>query len=193
MANTYDLKYKVERAIFALLIQNGVGTSNDTYPGEATPDIERTLPNQTISAGNGIEDGDASPGNFWFRSGEIIFHDNAIVPPDNADKRSAFAFAQQRTSKVIDPLVMSDDLATMDYTRRQLNAAGRALAVDPTNGADATRAQVAIDNADMVDFTLIYWRVVERGTVKKVNKDKDTWFYERVMGFECLACDSNID
>jgi hypothetical protein len=187
MADSFDLKTKVERAVFALIVGTGTGNSNNTFPGEATSQ-DRALPNTTIDAGEGIE-ADLQPGNFTFHTGKIIFHDDAVIQPGNPNPNGPFLAAQNRVSAIITQLVQSDDLTTQDYTRRQLNTFGRALAVavDPN---DPKSVQLAANNQDMPDFTLLYWRVTDYGTPKK---EENVTFYERVVLFECAACNSNID
>ncbi len=187
MADTFDLKTKVNRAVFALIVGNGVGTTDNTYPGETTSQ-DRTLPNTTIDAGECFEE-DLQPGNFRFPNGKITFRDNAIVQPGDPNPNSAFLAAQQRVSAIIGQLVLSDDETTLDYTRRQLNAFGRALAVDPTNGDDPEASQSAANNQDMTDLTFLYWRITDYGEPKKA----EGLYFEREISFECVACNSNID
>jgi hypothetical protein len=89
-------------------------------------------------------------------------------------------------------LLLSDGDNTLDYTRRALNAAGRALAVDPTNGANPVAAKSAADNADMAAFTFLLWIEGSLGSHKEVN-DGGMTYLERVATFTAVACNSNID
>lgn len=188
MADSFDLETKIARAIAALIIGNGVGNSNNTYPGAATS-RDRILPNTSIVAGEGFEE-DLQPGNFRFPAGQIIFHDDATIQPDDVSDQAPFLNAQQRVSAIVTQLVLSDDQTTQDYTRRQLNVFGRALAVDGSNGSDPVQASAAANNLDMADLTLIYWRIVDYGQPKK---QEHATYYERIVSFECMACNSNID
>ena len=187
MGDTFDLKTKVGRAIYALIVGTGVGSIDDTYVGEVKSD-RRTLPNTTIDAGECFEE-DLQPGNFRFPNGKINFRDDSVIQPNDPNPQSAFLEAQQRVSAIIAQLVMSDDETTLDYTRRQLNTFGRAMAVDPTNGSDPLAAQSAANNQDMTDLTFLYWRITDYGEPKKA----EGLFFEREMSFECIACNSNID
>jgi len=188
MGDTFDLKTKVQRAVAALIIGQGVGTVLNTYPGEATIG-GRTLPNTTIDAGECFEE-DLQPGNFRFPGGRINFRDDGKIQPDDPNPQGPFLRAQQRVSAIIEQLVLSDDGTTLDYTRRQLNTFGRAMAVDPTIGADANAAQTAANNLDMADLTFLYWRITDYGEPKK---NEGVTFYERDVMFECVVCNSNID
>ena len=188
MGDTFDLKTKVDRAVYALIVGMGVGNKNNTYPGEATIG-SRTLPNTTIDSGECFEE-DLQPGNFRFPGGKISFRDDATLQPNESNPQAPFLLAQQRVTAIIGQLVLSDDQTTLDYTRRQLNYWGRLLATDASNETDATAAQTAANNQDMLDFTLLYWRITDYGVPKKI---EGVTFYEREVMFECVACNSNID
>src|SRR5579872_2135561 len=192
MADTFDLKTKIERAIYALILNAGLGTPDNVWPGMASrTDEDRTLPNTTIEAGEGRED--VFMGNYRFERGTVCFYDRAANDPSSTNPQEAFLAASQRSTSIIYLLVQSDDQTTMDYSRRLLNAAGRALAVDLSNGANAAMKQAALNNADMTDFTLIYWRVVDYGVTREVKAEGGGLYFERELGFECLACNSNVD
>ena len=191
MGDTFDLQTKIPRAIAALIIGTNVGTVNNTYPGEATATVtNRTLPNQTITCGDGFEE-DLQPGNFRF-TGTINFRDDGTTQPNETNlPNGPFIRAQQRVSPIITQLVLSDDGTTKDYTRRQLNAWGRKMAATVANGGTASSDQDAANNADMADFTFIYWNITDYGTPKKT--ESGGTFVERDITFECVACNSNID
>ena len=189
MANTFDLQSKLNRAIYALIIRTGIGDSANTFAGEVSSQ-PRTLPNTTIEAGEGNEE--SSMGNFRFH-GVITFRDDAILQPNQANPQAPFIAAQTRSSAIIEQLVLSDGSPEMEVTRQNLNTYGRALAVDPSNGATLALAQDAAANADMVDFTALYWRITDYGTTRRAGGEKEGVFFEREVAFESLCCNSNVD
>ena len=188
MANTFDLESKLNRAIYALIVGTGVGTPVNTFAGDVSSQ-PRTIPSTTIRAGEGHEE--SSLGNFRF-CGQIMFRDEGINQPQTGNPNAAFMQAQQRVSAIISELVQSDGSPEMEVSRQLITSYGRALAVDKTNGAEQAAAQSAAANADMVDFTMIYWRVVDYGTTRQ-SKELDSVFYEREIIFEALCCNSNVD
>lgn len=185
--NTYDLKSKIQRAIQALLIGTGVGSTQDTFISEVSA-ATRALPNTSIDAGHGTEED--FTGNYRFH-GRIIFHDAATQQPDQPDPQAPAAAAQARFNAVIGQLVQGSDgvipgtSTTMDVSRQLLNQYGNALAIDPSNGQNPVFAQAAADNADMADFSLLYWRISDYGTPEKGNDDVS--YYKREVWFECVA------
>ena len=186
MADSYDLKTKIPRAIMALIVGTGTGTVDNVYPGEATQTVtNRILPNTTIECDDGFEE-DLQPGNFRF-TGKITFRDDGTTQP-NDTANAPFLRAQQRVSAIITQLVLSDDQTTKDYTRRQLNTFGRALATSQNPGNPVADQWAAISQ-DMVDFTLLYWNITDYGSPKKT----EGTFFERVIEYECVACNANID
>jgi hypothetical protein len=192
MANTFDLKTKIERAIFALLTTTGVTQAAQTFPGTAANmTIDRPLPCTTIDAGEGLNE-DFQPGNYRFVKGKIILQDVATQQPADPNYQSAFVAARKRADAVIGTLVQSDDDTTMDYTRRLLNTVGRQMAIDASGGADPVQKLAASNNCDMADFTLLYWILQDYGDPKLENGG-DVSYFERELLFECVACNSNID
>jgi len=189
MANTFDLESKLNRAIYALIVFTGVGDAKSIFAGEVSSQ-ERTLPNTTIISGEGNEEFDL--GNYRFH-GKISFRDDGVLQPNMANPEQPFLNARNRVSAIIEQLSLSDGSAEMEVTRQNLNAYGRMLAVDPTNGADAGSAQNASNNSDMTDFTVLYWRVTDYGTSRQASVDTGGLFYEREVFFEALACNSNVD
>ena len=75
-------------------------------------------------------------------------------------------------------------------TADAITAAGRALAVDASGGADPVKARDAANNADMVNFTCL--KVMSRGSRRAQNVNGALYFFE-VRNFLISACPSNRD
>lgn len=174
MAQTSDdLQSKICRAIRALLIEEGAGSTEDTI---ASPSSEqRTLPLTGISCGDGQPfDG---PGN-WQHQINIELRDDAVNDPDDGDPDTARVVANARCTRIVNALMLSDDGHTLDYTARRLTTLGRALAADS-------------DNADMADFTVLWWGAAGQGTANLTSGDS-SMFWQRDLQFNCVACNSAI-
>lgn len=187
-ANTFDLESKLNRAIYATIISTGAGKPGNTFAGYVDSE-NRPIPNTTIISGEGEEE--YGLGNYRF-FGKIIFRDSATLQPEMSNPRQPFLDAQNRTSSIISQLVQSDGSSEMEVSRSLINSAGRAMAIDPTNGANQIFSDLALVNADMVDFTIIYWRIIAYGSVKSTKSTGNT-NYERETLFEALCCNSNVD
>ncbi len=71
-----------------------------------------------------------------------------------------------------------------------ITEAGRALAVDESNGADAIQAQDAANNADMAAFTCSF---VEFKGSQRAEMSEGTIWIKETRNFEMRACPSNVD
>ena len=180
-----DLQSKINRAIRAVLISAGAGTLNDTYAAPASDD--RQLPNTTIITGDGIPF--SGPGNWHFPEVTVLLRDSAVVQPATDAANTPRISANSRMTAVINALTLSDNISSLYYTAQQITALGRALAVDPTNGSNPIAAQSALDNADMSDFTCLWWDVTSNGQPKK---SENGAYWERELGFSCIACNASI-
>ena len=145
IANTFDLESKLNRAICALIVQSGTGRNGNTFAGYVSSEF-RTLPNTTVTSGEGNEEDFI--GNFKF-FGKIVFEDPGTLQPGMANPQQPFLDAQTRTSTIISQLVQSDGSPEMEASRVLITNAGRSLALDPSNGANPTIAALAETNADM--------------------------------------------
>jgi hypothetical protein len=171
-----DLQSKITRAMKAVLKNAGVTGTIIAAP----ENIERTLPLTTITCDDGRQTLD-QPGNWNFPDIQIFLKDDAVADPgipDYAERRTA---ANSHFSSVCSALCLSDDGGqSYDYMARLLTAAGQALATTGT-------AEQQADNADMAAFTVLFWNPTVSGSGKISTSDKGT-FWERVVGFECIAC-----
>ncbi len=187
MAFTFDLQSKIARAVRALILSTGVGTAKETnvFPSS---DVQ-TFPNTTIEVDEGIPEV-LGTGVFRFPVVRLTFHDEGTVQPNQPDPMRPYLEAQKRISAVITVLMLSDDVTTLDYTARQLTAAGNALAMVP-DVTKPVQVQQAADNADMAEFTILQWLEGTYGSPKKFDNESVT-YWERVVTFECVACNAMI-
>lgn len=184
---TADLQSKISRAVRAVLLDQGAAAADNCF---ADPDDgQRGLPNSTIIPGDSTAfDG---PGNFHFPAVRINLRDDANTQPDVADAVTPRVLANQRFAKIYNALCRSDDQHTMDYMARELTRVGNLLATDQSYGKDPIQTLAAADNADMADFTVLYWWLEDIGGVAKHVEGETYW--EREMVFSCVACSLNFN
>jgi hypothetical protein len=181
-----DLQAKINRAIRAVLIDQGAGGVGDTYA--AITSEGRTLPNTTITTGDGVSfDG---PGNWYFPSILLNLRDSGLVQPNEPNPAAPRMSANDRMTGIYNALCRSDDEHTLDFTAKELTRLGRLLAVDQSGGTDPDQVKNALANADMVDFTVLYWQSGLMGTPKK--HDEKATFWERELEFSCIACNAAL-
>ena len=193
--NSYDLESKVTRAVRAQIIAAGADAPENVIAGPSI--VNRTLPNTTIyipeSDSASAREEIMGSGNMKFPAIGINFRDNAVNAPGDSNPRGSYLAANARISATIQALTQTDDEgASLNYTRSAINSAAQALAVDSSMGANAVQSQDAFNNADMADFSFIWWQIVDYGTMK-MNKDSGGGtFWERTIFFEGIACNSAI-
>lgn len=182
-----DLQSKINRAVRAVILSVGAGTVNNTY---AAPfgDV-RILPNTSISTGDGIPfDG---PGNWHFPNVIVNLRDDGAIQPDATDPNQPRIDANLRLTGIYNALNRSNDTTTLYFTAGELTRLGRLLAVDQSGGTDPVQAQSAADNADMADFTVLWWEGGLVGTPTRHESDGH-FFWERELGFGCVACNTAL-
>jgi hypothetical protein len=91
----------------------------------------------------------------------------------------------------VNALMLSEDGHTLDYTARRLTTLGRALAVDESAGADEAMALRAAQNADMADFTVLWWEAAGQGAADLAGNNSGT-YWQRDLQFNCVACNASI-
>lgn len=178
---------KLCRAITAYLIGLGVGTVDDTFP--MLWSASRSFPNTTVKQQSVFRPEPALTGNYRGNIA-IVIKGLAVNDPGSANPGAARVAYVQRVERVLDALMQSDDNETLNATRVAINAAGRALAVDPTNGKDPVAAQTAANNADMVDFTLTEYY---DGGIGMAESEEEGVDWVTVYLFDCCACSANVD
>ncbi len=77
-----------------------------------------------------------------------------------------------------------------EYVAQQITAAGRALAVDASAGADPAQVLTAANNADMAAFTCEY---VEYKGAQRAEISDGSLFIKEVRNFEIRAANANVD
>ena len=186
MTATSDLQSKFSRAIKALLVNSGVVQVGNCFVELSSEN--RPLPNTSIYVGDGNPF--EGPGNFQFPQIILNLRDDSVVQPTETDRNIPRKLANQRLASINNCLNLTDDGGqTLFYTAQQITLAGRGLAVDPTAGSDPGAAQSAADNADMADFTCLWWEFGFIGPAKKL--DQGT-FLERDICFSGVACNTSF-
>jgi hypothetical protein len=178
---------KVSRAVRAYLISKGCGSVSDIFPYHSAV-ATRNLPNTTVDFLS-----TASPEPILTGNNRIIvaliIRGSVTVPDKEPNPDYAWVTHNARIDAHNEAMTQTDDdFETLKKTARDITAAGRALAV----AADDTDAEVkrAANNADMEDFTLIEIHDAGFGAGKA---DEEGTYWEDVLLFSCLACESNVD
>jgi hypothetical protein len=187
MASPYsNLQSKLERAIVAYLISKGCGTEADIFPFESVR--TRSFPNTTVDTAIAVPDPQFS-GNYRIPILTSVKGSAAVAPGavNRAAPRMAF---DARVALTGDMLAQTDNQENLQATADDITTVGRALAVDASDGADPVQVQIAANNADMADFTVLGW--FEKGFGKTTAKD-DGCDWEIVILHEAVCCGSNVD
>lgn len=191
MASFSNLQDKVDRAVVAYLISASQGSINDTYPVANSAD--KSLPCTIIETGDGTEE-ETGLGLFRHSVTVTMKYPAALPavaegqpPPDSQTQMKA---ARARAAAIIDVLRITNDQSTLDYTAQSITAAGRAMAVDQSNGADPDEKQSAQNNADLADFTIHWWECKGFGSPKP--SEDGSYFVTEAL-FECVAGAAAVD
>lgn len=186
MAAPYNAtRSKLSRAICAYLISAGCGSVADVLPYEST--TEKTYPNTTVKATISKPDPDFT-GNRRIPV-HISIKGSASLLNGETDLQQPRIQFDGRVMQTMDALMQTADNQTLLATAALITAAGRAMAIDASNGANAAQAQFAADNADMADFTCINWFEAGEG---EGEADGDGCSWEEVLMFEAIACSSAL-
>jgi hypothetical protein len=188
-----NTRSKLDRAICAWLVtQPGCGSVNDILPSVSV--FLKSYPNTTVETVLSKPQSRFS-GNRWCDV-HVRIAGSAVKqvpqPGQLAPSQAPRELFDARVGSTIDALMQSDtngvDLAA---TAIEITNAGRALAVDPTNGANAQAAAWAAANADMPDFTCIMWLDDGDGP-GEITADEENCAWKEVIMFKALACPSNV-
>lgn len=181
-----NIRSKLTRAICAYLVSKGnCGTVNDILPNFTT--ANSGYPNTAVTATISRPDSQFTgsrriPVQISIKGSAT--QDDAETNPNQP--RVDFDNRVQNTS---DNLMQTDDEMTLNFTAAAITAAGRAMAVDASNGADPVQAQFAADNADMADFTCQNWFESGEGDGQA---DEEGCSWEEILLFEAIACPSAL-
>jgi hypothetical protein len=181
-----NLRSKNDRAICAYLIKAGCGSVDDTLPNAST--AKRAYPNTTVhSTISKVEEN--FTGNRRIRVNISIKGkaSQSVQDPDSKQSRINF---DQRIAQTDDALMQTDNEQDLSFTAAAITAAGRALAVDLSNGADPAQKQLAADNADMADYTCLNWYEAGEGDGPA---DAEGCSWEEIIMFDAVCCASAIN
>lgn len=167
-----DLQSKLNRAIQAVIIDQGAGTESDTLI-EFTSE-PRVPPLTSIDSG-GADEHVMFSGNWRFAKVMVVLNDPATVEDENP--KAAQIAALQRYNLVRQALTRIGDLGEFSFMPDELTTIGRAL-------ADAGE-----DNADMTDFTVFWWKIVGLSS-PRINPEANC--FEAQLQFDCIACNGNV-
>lgn len=185
MAEPYlNLDEKLTRSIAAYLRSVGLGNTENIV--SQVTNQARTVSAEgltTVTCGD-PQPADGQPGNFWFDvMVELKFP--SVQDPNDSNPRTQEVAARQRQAAINDQLNLSDDEHTLHYTAIQIHTAGRALAVSDGTAEGDT---FAAENADMVDFTVIWWEATGFSTPQQ-----QAQYFVSDARFRALCCAKNID
>jgi hypothetical protein len=182
-----NIDSKLDRAICAYLIAQKCGSVNDTLPWLTQK--ARGYPNTTAYCSRAVPD-PVMVGN-WNITEWISVKGQASKDPKEPNPALGAVNFDNRCASLVDAMSQSDNGGqSLDATARGITAAGRALAVDLSNGADPAQALLAANNADMVDFTVLM--VVNSGFARGA-ADMEGCSWERIFIYDILCCPSNVD
>jgi hypothetical protein len=189
MASPYsNLRSKCDRAIVAMLVGEHCGSGANILPYAVN--ATKTYPNATIHSVSSIPDPSYS-GNRWVKIQIEVKGSAAIDPAFPASQQGRVGF-DNMVALIGDAMLQSSNNGQdLQATCDLINQYGRALAVDPTNGANPVAAQSALDNADMVDFTALVLKEGLEGD-GTIEADEEGCSWCEILTYELLACPSNV-
>lgn len=181
---------QIERAIAAWFVACGIGDVNSNHVTNEDSTIPRIAPLNDILATSSTEKVTDSRIEVWQVRIESEFP--AIVQPGQADTAWNWKQINDWIGNVMAAMSLQNEgdrdfRATADF----ITQAGRALAADETNGADAAAAKRAVDNADMTQFTC--QKVVFRGSQRAVKGPEGKLYFVEVRNFEVHGVPYNSD
>ena len=169
---------KLDRAIVAYLIAQGVGDNTNIFPANSSRD--RALPNLTIHASGGSPEFPLS-GTYRFNVRVICKYPGAIQPTDELTNYETNRLAADELfASAVDALMQGETgTSTLAVTATAITTAGRALAdSDPAN------------HADMADFTCIQW--LDTGFDGGVPEEESSTWAE-IATFQAVVTSANTD
>lgn len=171
-----NLRSKLDRAICAYLIAQGVGTADDVSPWNSvtTNTYPLTTVHSTISKPEVNFTGNRRI------SVQISIKGSAANATNNDDPDSVRAAFDARVAETMDALMQTDDEQTLNYTANAITAAGRALATSSPK-----------DNADMADFTLMEWYESGEGD-GPTGPDEEACAWNEILMFDAVCCASAL-
>ena len=152
-----DLRDRNDRAVRAYLLPAVKGVGGAGVPIYITNDSE----DRNITDGPGLVDvttvqGPESPlgsGNFTFTT--LVRVKMPMPTAPGQDLQAKRMLMSALIGAVHDALHLTDNNQDYHATAKLITAAGNALAVDASNGANAAMVQSAANNADMVNYSAL--------------------------------------
>jgi len=186
MAAPYNAtRSKLARATCACLISAGCGSIADVLPHNSAK--QKTYPNTTVRCAFSKPDSDFT-GNRRITV-HVSIKGSATLENGETDIDQARVQFDNRVETTADALMQTADNQTFNFTAAAITTAGRAMAVDASNGADPVQSQFAADNSDMADFTCSWWNESGEGDGEA---DAEGCAWEEILIFEAIACSSAI-
>lgn len=170
-----DLQSKLARAIRAVLISEGAGSTDDTFI--AFESSTKSLPNTLIDVGGASEQVPFT-GNWRFPRVTIVLRDPAAVQPDDTNAASMWTAALARFDLVHNALSRVGDAGEFNFMPGELNTLGRALATDQPE-----------TDADMADFTVFWWNINQLSP-PRLNAEGN--YFEAALEFDAIACNGTF-
>ncbi len=186
MANG-NLRSKCNRAVAAYLVSKQCGTVADVLPANTIK--PKTFPNTTVISKLAVEDPQFS-GNRRITL-YVVIAGKAQVAVDETNPDVSRTDFDSRVAKTDDMLRQTDNGQNLKATADDITAAGRALAVDASNGLDPAQVLFAKNNSDMADFTMNGWFPAGDGDGEIADDEGCSW--KEVLIFEAVCCPANVD
>jgi hypothetical protein len=180
------LRSKVNRAIAAYLVTQGAGGPDDVSPANSTG--KKGFPFTTVQAT--LSKPEVQLTGLRRVSVHISIKGSAVQNPDEPNPDQSRKDFDDRVGATYDAMMQSDDGQTLRATADAITTAGRALAVDASNGVDPVQVLRAANNADMVDFTC--QNVYDTGEGDG-EADGEGCSWEEILMFDVIASPSNVD
>ena len=172
------MQSKINRAVRAHLIAQGVGTVLDTFSAPTADD--RILPNTTILTGE-LSEETKYTGN-WRGLVMVSLRDEAAIQPGEINPNLSWVAANTRLTNISNVLRETGTNGLLTYTALALTAAGRAMAV---SDGSAEGDLLALDNADMADFTCFWFSATD---LRPPTRNEEGTFWESELAFDVVAC-----
>lgn len=187
----YNLRSKLDRAIVAYLQTEGVADNIYTALNSTAKDIDiSTSPAVFVRSHTGRVYTENPYSGVYVYQVEVCAEGSAAAQPEDKNPEEARMQLDEVFSGTVDALMYSDanDGSPFLFTADAITAAGRALATNPN-------AQIAANNADMVDFTCQAWSPSDPafdGGNPRAEGGADTTVWKEIANFQAVCCASNV-
>jgi hypothetical protein len=170
----------IERAVRAYLIGQGKGTADKCYI--SLNSYYRTANSRTFLVRNFMPNNAYRPAGVFQieiqHVGEAIQQDNVANPDQMRVNMDNFVGAT-----MLSMFAQSDGQGPLTVVADAITAAGRALAVDQSNGADPIAIQLAANNTDMVNFRVDWIKAAPSLMTRGETEGKNGTFWAESLNF----------